>query len=248
MIMSKKKRTGKNVSRSAKFRKYTLCVLIGGLIVSSLISIVAILIGEFSDTIRRALFTTVLMVVHALVALAFVSVEPGKDKFSSALITNTSFAIVVASFFTSVLGTWEIIAGSTVREFYTTYVLAFLTTLMASVILQLRRETLRTRALAFTSTGILVFMYALVQPWIFADDNSSLPEIYFRTIGATAVLFVTCIVLTTISYRLYAAKHRTTSHRTPLEISGWGWAIIIIVFFLFGLPLLEMLEKAFRGM
>lgn len=245
--MGKTKRTGKKVSKSAQFRKYTLHVLVGGLIVSSLISIIAILIGEFSDTVRRALFTTVLMVVHALVALAFVSVEPGRDKFTSALITNVSFAIVVASFFSAVLGTWAIISSDTVREFYTTYVLAFLATLAASAILQLRHERPRTRALAFASTGTLVLLYVLVQPWIFAGSEH-LPDIYFRSIGATAVLFVTLIVLTTISYRLYAAKHRVTSHRKPMTISAWGWTAIIILFFLFGWPLLERLIVALSGM
>lgn len=246
--MGKTKSVGKNTSRSAKFRKYTLYVLIGGLIVSSLISILAILTGEFSDTIRRALLTTLLMVVHALLALAFVSVEPGKDKFTSVLITNVSFGIVVASFFTSVLGTWGIFDAGTVRECYTTYVLAFLVTLMASVVLQLRHEKLRTRALAFVSTGALVFQYALVQPWIFVDDNSNLPDIYYRSIAATGVLLITLIVLTTISYRLYAAKHPTTKPRKSVSIPGWAWIIIILLFLFVVLPILDELTSSSNWM
>lgn len=235
--------SAKTPTKTSALHKYTLYTLVGGLVVSALISIIAILIGEFTETIQRAITTTVLMMVHALMALAFISVHPPKDKVAATIIMNITFALIVASFFTSVLGVWQILSGGIVGSLYTTYILALVLTLIVSLLLTASRDDAKTQALANTSIGSGVFLYALMQPWIFTEYADDLPDLYFRSVAAMAVLFATLAVLTTIFHRLYTAKHRAEKAAERERLIAQGatppteekrrrlptWAIVLIV-------------------
>ena len=61
--------------RLGKLRLAFLYVLIGGLILSALISVFGILIGEFNSVIQKALLTTFIFVSHSLIVLALVSAD-----------------------------------------------------------------------------------------------------------------------------------------------------------------------------
>jgi hypothetical protein len=93
-----------------KLKSAILYVLIGGLVISALISIVAILIGEFNSVITKALLTTFVFVTHSLIILALVSADRN-NSIGKAVIPSTIFLAIIANMFTTTLGTWNVIDG-----------------------------------------------------------------------------------------------------------------------------------------
>jgi hypothetical protein len=222
-----------------KYRKYFFYVLIGGVVISALISIVAVLIGGLNDYISRALLTTLLMVIHAMIALAFISSTTTKRTIGQEIVTNTLLTIVIASFFTSTLGIWQVISGETAGDFYQLYAYGFIAALIVQMLLSVNVIDKTTNLLMRTSVGITVFMWAYLIPSVF--DNGyvkSWPEIYYRGIAAIGILLGTVLVLVTIFHRLYVSKHPELikEKQAAARHKGMpGWLIVVLC--VFGIPI-----------
>jgi len=229
-------------------KKYITYILIGGLIASALISIVSVLVGHFGDTAGRALATTVLIMVHSLVGLAFLSVEHDHSR-SKALIINTLFGIVVASMLTSILGVWEVLDGAIVGDLYGTYMLGFIAVLIVATLLTTHLEDKLVRQMTYATSGAVGVAFVSLLPWIFQDDNYDLFDFYYRCVAALFILAATMIILTVIFERLYVMKHpaaleATNPHAMPLWVKlllgvivlvFGGWIIIpVILALIFG--------------
>jgi hypothetical protein len=217
--------------KRGQFRKYFLYVLIGGVVISALISIVAILIGEINDYIARALFTTLSMVVHAMIALAFISTASTQRTTGQEIVINTMFSVVVASFFTSTLGIWKVINGDTVVDFYQLYLYALIAALVVQVLLSIRAIDGITKGLVRASVGVTVFLWLYLIPSVFDDAYpKAWPELYYRGIAAIGILLGTILILVTIFHRLYLAKHpEVRASSTPKAGGGMPvWLIVLI--------------------
>lgn len=217
-------------------KRYFLYVLIGGLIASALISIVAVLVGEFNETFSKALATTVIIVIHALIALAFLSTKT-HESLSSKFIVNTLFWVVVASLLTAVLGIWGILTGMLVGDLYGVYFSGVITALVISAILTAHPQDQTTRALMYGSIASIATTFLLIVPYFFADDNYVLPQIYGRITWAFVILSATLTVLAAIFDRLYVFKHPEL--RVPLKpgaMPTWLKILLVLVVAFFFLP------------
>ncbi len=224
-------------------KKYIIYVLIGGLIASALISIVSVLVGHFGDTAGRALGTTVLIMIHSLIGLAFLSVEHDHNR-SKALIINTLFGLIVASMLTSIMGVWNILDGTIVSDLYGTYILGFIAVLIIATLLTAHLEDKLVRQMVNATSGVVAVAFASLLPWVFKDNNYELFDFYYRCVGALFILAATMIILTVIFERLYVIKHpseriETNPHAMPLWVKillgvfvfiFGGWMIIPFVF------------------
>ncbi len=216
-------------------KKYFLYVFIGGLVASSLISIVAVLIGEFNDFIQKSLTTTLLMVAHALAVLAFISVNDDNRNKASDIVLDTLFGVTIASFITSIFAVWEILTGSIIGHLYIMYFYAVIAALLIRALLNANRIDKVTRMLADVSIYITIFLFALLMPSVFVEYPVELPETYNRGLAATAILLGTTTILTVIFHRLYVNKHPEIGQGKDKPFSVGQWILIAIVL-LFAVP------------
>lgn len=224
--------------RPSQIKKWFLYIMIGGLVVSAAISIMAVLFGEFNDFIQKSLFTTLSIVAHSLLALSFVSVNVEHRTKADEVILNTLFGIIIASTATSLLAIWKIITGSIIGDLYLVYLYALIAAVLCRALLQANRVDNVTRMLADASIFITIFLFFLLLPSVFVDTPSTLPDIYYRGIAATAILLGTTSVLTAILHRLYVNKHPEihSDNTTRTHSFSIVRVIIITVLLFFGVP------------
>ncbi len=228
--------TGKAQEEAPVIKRYFLYVLIGGLIASAGISIVAVLTGDFTETFGKAFATTVVLVIHALAALAFLSIKTQKS-LPSRLLVDTFFWVVVASLLTAVLGIWGIFTEILVGDFYGVYFVAILTALIVSALLTAHHQDQTTRALMYGSVASVVSTFLLTAPYFFADTNYVLPEIYGRITWAFLILSATLVALTAIFDRLYTVKHpELKASPKPGAMPTWLKILLVLIVAFFCLP------------
>ncbi len=224
--------------------KYFLYTLVGGLVISALISVVAVLIGEFNSTVSRALGTTVSMVIHTLVALLLISINTKSEKPSGGFLINTLIFITVASFITSTLSIWDVLTGQIIGDLYAIYFYTFCASLWSQLLLRVGGNLLDkpTRIVSRTAIGFTAFLYTLLIPSTLTHYPTTLPDLYYRTMAATAILLATASVLTTVFHRIYIFKHPEVKS-LPSVKSGWDIVLAFIVLF-FGLPAIFIMMVA----
>lgn len=192
---------------SNPLKKYFLYAMVGGLILSAVISIISVLVGQFNEFAVKSIVTTLSIVVHSLLALSFVS---GKYKHKSAqdnLLVNILFTVTVASFLTSILSLWNIITGSIIGHLFAFYLYSFIAAGLCRNLINIESDDSTTKKLANASVVITVFLYLLLMPTVFSDEFYKLPELYWRSIAATSILLGTTSVITAVLNRLYVNKH-----------------------------------------
>src|SRR4051812_22650256 len=111
----------------AQLKKLAINVMIGSLIGAAAVAVIAVLVGQFNDTLGKALFTLLTVTLHALACLGFLDSRTKADKTEELnFFTNTIFVLIVLSFVTAVFGIWELFPAGLVGRLYGTYfVIAF---------------------------------------------------------------------------------------------------------------------------
>lgn len=106
----------------AEFKKFFLFNLIGSLVISALVAVVTVLIGEFNEVSARVLFTLGMVIIHSLISLVFIWDNDRQNTFERlSFFINVLFLLIVVSFITSIFGIWKIIPAETVWNLYQTY-------------------------------------------------------------------------------------------------------------------------------
>lgn len=209
------------------FKKYLLYVLIGGIAVTALIAISAIIIGEWSDAIGKAILLTTSSWIHCLIALAVISFLPNDSKKNNyqSIFIYTVFGITIASFLTTVLNIFEVIPKYVdiscpscyyaapirytfiTRNLYFWYFGVVLASLIITVILsRSAKKDQNTQTLAYTSAASIVLLMIMFFPPIFSF-YIELPDIYFRLILVVAIIASTAAILSVVFGHLYRVQH-----------------------------------------
>ena len=223
---------------SFNLNKYFLYTLVGGLIISALISVVAVLIGEFNATMSRALGTTVTMVIHTLIALVLISASSKSKRPNGSFLINTLIFITIASFITSLLSIWDVLTGQIVVDLYALYFYTFFASLWSRLLLRVGGALADkpTRIISLVAIGFTALFYVLLIPSTFTHYPATLPDVYYRGMAATAILLATTSVLTTVFHRIHLFKHPELKS-LPSVKSGWDIILAFIVLFV-GIPYL----------
>jgi len=216
--------------KKSKLKVAFLYVLIGGLAISALISIVAILIGEFNDVVQKALATTFIFVTHSLLILALVSADRN-DSIGKSLFATTIFTAVILNMLTTTLGTWGVWGDDISWRAFLFFVLAIGSSFIATGILKLRVAHRPTKYSVYGTVGVIAALTLVLIPWIFAHDPSSLGDFYYRLIGALTILGVTMFALSVIFNRIAVSQNPALKEnvtKSP-DISGGLLAIYIVL-------------------
>lgn len=191
----------------ARAKKLFVYIAVGSVILSAIITIVSILVGQFSDITWRALGTTASICLHALLALAFVTVNHKHSKPGDRLIENVVFVIVVASFLDTIMGIWGIISGDIAWRLYMAFFWGFIGAVIIRSLLPTLAYTANLRRLCTFTIAMTIVLYLLLLPAILlVSDTVEFPDFYYRLLAAAGVLEGTLCVLVAIFSRLHTAK------------------------------------------
>lgn len=217
-------------SKFSKIRLALLYILIGGLVVSALISVAAILIGEFNSSIIKALATTFVFVAHSLVVIGIVSAD-SRNQIGKSLVSSTMLAATIANLFTMTLGIWDLWWDGSSWKAFLIYNLIIGSAFLIAGTLKLRLKHLATSITAWTTTALIINLALLLGPWIAAPDASWISDFYFRLIGAIAILASTSLILLVIFNRIALSQKPELSQTRPAvsKLSTGLLAINIVV-------------------
>lgn len=242
-------------SHPATIRKWFFYILIVGLIVSAVISIIAVLIGEINDVVTRALWTTFIMVLHSLIAVGLLSISTNKrNPNADEVALNILVGLTIASFVSSALGTWGVLSGAVVSDLYKLIFYALFADLLIFILLHSRMTDRAIARSAMASIGITVAFFIYLIPNVFTNSlNYTLPDIYNRGVAAFSILLSTAVVITIVFHWIYRIKHadelesqanagqadaQLSEGSTPKQTMPlWAKVVLIVVGIVFGLPI-----------
>ena len=225
----------------AEFKKFFLFNLIGSLIISALVAVVTVLIGNFNEITGRVLLTLLMVIIHSIVSLGFIWDDERQNTFERlAFFINVLFILIVISFVTSLFGIWKIIPSETILHLYGTYFVIGFAALHGDILSKALNKETYMDAIVYINYLFMVIVVLMLQPIIYlADATRVLGEFYFRVLGAMGIIDGTLSILTIIFYKLYTNKHPKVDN--PLEgsvqvqadsttpkkgLSIWVWILI----------------------
>lgn len=181
--------------------------MIGGLIGAAAIAVIAVLAGSFNDTFGKALFTLLLVMLHALACLAFLERSSSKSSADSfRFFENTVFFLIVLSFFTSIFGVWDIFPGSLVGRLYGTYFVLLFACLHGQMLAQTRGKESRIDNITNANYLFMGVVILLILPLIWVTDIN-FASFYYRLLAACGIVDATLTILAVILHRMYIQKH-----------------------------------------
>lgn len=220
--------TEENKSKLGKLKLAFLYVLIGGLVISALISVVAILIGEFNDIVQKAIATTVSLVVHSSIVLLVILADR-TNQLGKSIVPTTFVVTVIASMITSALGLWGVWGDDLSWRMVNVYALAIGIAFIIDGLMRLRLKTQLMQVLPYVTIGLFALLGLVLIPWILFFDATWVTDVYYRIIGATAILAVTSLVVTAIVNRISVAqKPELAKTKTTIPAYTSGMMAIII--------------------
>ena len=234
----------------AEFKKFFFFNLIGALVISAVVAVITVLIGEFNETAMRVLFTLLMVIVHSLIALAFIWDDTRQNTFERlAFFTNILFLIIVVSFITSILGIWKIIPGEIVANLYQTYFIIAFASLHSDILSKALKKEDYLDMIIYLNYAFIAIVVIMLMPVIYINNSFNvLGEIYYGFLGAGGIIDGTLSILVIIFYKLYMHKHpeeqntlaggMQTGRKQKKGLSVWVWILIIYLFIQITIPLL----------
>lgn len=229
----------------AEFKKFFLFNLIGSLVISALVAVVTVLIGEFNEITGRVLLTLLMVIVHSLISLAFIWDDKRQNTFERlAFFINVLFIIIIVSFLTSIFGIWKIMPGETVWHLYQTYLVIGFASLHGDILSKVLHKENYMDLIVYINYVFMAIVVLMLQPVIYIENATKvLGEFFFRILGAVGIIDGTLSILTIILYKLYMHKHPKVD--SPLSnksekkgLSIWVWILIIYLIAQIALPLI----------
>jgi hypothetical protein len=185
-------------------------VLIGCLVAAAALAVVTVLIGSFSDILGKALFTILLVALHALFGISFITTHEKQDSENDlSFFTNATFSIIVVSFMTSILGVWGVLPGSFVFRLYCLYFVLLFAILHGEVLAKITGKQRNINNVVFANFIFMVTVVGLLVPVIFLD-SSGFGDFYYRLLSACGIVDATLTLVAVILHHLYVQKHPKT--------------------------------------
>src|SRR3989344_62197 len=233
-----------------EFKRFFLLNLIGALIISAVVAIITVLIGEFNQTAMRTLFTLLMVIVHSLISLAFIWDDSRQDTFERlTFFTNVLFLIIVLSFITSILGIWKLIPTHTVWNLYQTYFVIGFASLHSNILSKALDKENYLDVMIYLNYVFIGLVVLMLLPVIYITDSLMvIGELYYRILGAVGIIDGTLSILVIIFYKLYTHKHHQeqnvlaggtqTGKAQRKGLSIWVWILIVYLLIQVVLPLI----------
>ncbi len=239
----------------ASFKKFFIVSLIGSLIVSALVAVVTVLVGEFNEVTARVFATLFMVVIHSLVSLGFVWNDQRENIFERlSFFINVVFALIVVSFLTSLFGIWKVIPGDMVWHLYQTYFVIAFASLHGNILSKASGKEKYMDMVIYANYIFIILVALMLMPIIYLDNlKEYFGEMFYRVLGAIAIINGTLSVLTAIFYRLFSNKHPEIENPLQVQIpegkekrlSIWVWLLLAYLVLQIVLPMSFRLYESF---
>lgn len=192
----------------SKAKSLFLRVLIGCLVAAALLAVVTVLLGSFNDVSGKALFTILLIALHSLVSISFITSNEKQDTFDSlAFFTNATFGIIVISFITSLLGLWGLLSGDLVGKLYGVYLVLLFAVLHGEVLAKILGKQMTIDRVVRANYIFMAIVVLMLLPVIFSGFSDTLGSFYYRLLAAAGIIDATLTLIAVILHNLYVQKH-----------------------------------------
>lgn len=234
-------------ARSSPLKSLFLKILIGCLLASAVVAVVAILAGGLGDIGGKALWTIFIVGLHALLALGFISMDGTHDEAGGLKVfANVVFGIIVLSFITATLGIWEVMPGDIAWKMYICYGVLLIAVLHGEVLARMLNHQASINNTIYANFAIMALVVAMLWIWILMPELVEAMDPYFlRILAAAAVIDGTLTLTAVILDRLYLSKHPQliTQNSVVTQSHSNGPTVIVIVVAI--LVALQMLPALF---
>jgi hypothetical protein len=224
----------------AEFKNFFVFNLIGALIISALVAVVTVLIGEFNEISARVLFTLLMVVLHSLVSLSFIWDDSRENTFDRLpFFVNVLFSLIVVSFITSLFGIWKIIPSETIWNLYQTFFVVGFAALHGDILSKALNKETYMDTIVYVNYVFMAIVVLMLQQVIYVENATRvLGEMFFRVLGAVGIVDGTLSILTIIFYKLYMRNHpredntlawgdQTEKKVAKKGLSIWVWILLI---------------------
>lgn len=191
----------------ANLKNTFLKILIGCLVAAAALAVAVVLAGHFNSLLQKALFTIVLVALHALISFGFILNNERQATFDSLpFFSDVAFIIIVLSFITSLLGVWSVLPAAWLAKLYALYFVLGFAALHGEVLSKTRSDRQIT-----TLVGInylfMAAVVALLVPVILSGLSANLGSLYYRLLAALGIIDATMTMVVVILYKIYLSKH-----------------------------------------
>jgi hypothetical protein len=228
----------KSLSKTEKVRRTFFQVLIACLLGSAAIAVGAVLAGGFNSTLGRAVATLAMVALHSAFSFGYVSEteKRGKDNFTRSLelFDNAVFALIVASFATSILAIWQVIGVDITFKLYMAYGVLLFATLHANVLYRLRGFDKKIDLVVAANYAVMAVVVAMLFILIFTEDHSTIADFFYRLLAATAIVDATMTISAIIMHKMHLQKHPELSAKAaeaavPQSKNFWHNPLVILL-------------------
>lgn len=200
----------KILTKSEKLKRSFFQILIGCLLGSAAIAVIAVLFGSFNEVLGRSLGTIGMVALHALLAFSYVNETEKKDKKDGGrsidLFSNTMFVLIVVSFITSVFAIWDLLPEGLTLKLYMAYFVIIFATLHADVLYRIRGFEKKIDTIVTTNYFFMTAVVLMLFVIIFSADPSDLGGFYFRLLAAVGIIDATMSITAIIMQKLHLQK------------------------------------------
>ena len=214
----------------SKLKIAFLYILISGLVVSALISVFAILIGQFNEVVLKALLTTFIIMSHSLLIIGLISADR-HNIIGKSLLPTTIFVTIIANMLTTTLGTWGVWDNDISWRAFLLYMLVIGSAFVVTGVLRLRIGHRNTDIAVLTTVALFALLTVVLVPWVFTHTPSDLGSLYYRIVGAITILAATTLSLSVIFNRIAVSQHPELGKNlnTRINLPGGMLAIYIVI-------------------
>ena len=216
--------------KQSKLKIAFLYILIGGLVFSALISVVAILIGQFNEVVLKALHTTFIFMSHSLLIIALISADR-YNTIGKSLFPTTIFVTIIANMLTTTLGTWGVWDNDVSWRAFLLYMLVIGSAFIVTAALRLRTAHRNTDIAVYATVSFVTLLTIVLIPWVFTHTPAELGSFYYRLIGALTILAATALSLSVIFNKIAVSQHPelTKIRQTRVNLPSGMLAIYIVI-------------------
>lgn len=223
--------TSPGSQRFKEIKNLVIKILIGCLVAAAALAVVAVLVGGLSDILWRAIVTLILVAGHAVAALTYISTsEHSEGKEELGFFSNAVFVVIILSFITSVLGTWNLLSSSIVWKLYGTYLVLLFAVLHGNMLHQSTGKTSTIDNIVKFNYLFMVIVVGMILPIIYFDTGS-FDGLYYRFLSAFAIIDATLTIVAVALHRLYLNKHPKDASAlfstSPVQLDANGQQVVV---------------------
>lgn len=215
-----------HAARLPKLKTAFLYVLIGALVVSAIVAVSALLIGQFNTAIGRSFVTIFILFSHSLLILALLWAD-SRNEVGRKLLPTTILALTFANMITTMLATWDIISAESAWRAFWLYFMFLGIAFVITGTLKLRIAQTATQVALYTATGLVALTVLALTPWVL--DLFTLDPMYYRIIAALSILATTTYMVGVIIRGIALANDQQLKASKPVSEKTSGGMLAIYI-------------------